>query len=116
MPTEDAPRPNVAQAISNVAAAISARAGRGPSHTRTEYVGDVVTIVMRCPLSEGEQTLVDSGHASEVKGFRDAFQRTTLPLMTEEVARLTDRTVSASMSSNHLVPALASEVFVLEAR
>lgn len=54
----------------------------------------------RCP--EGEQALVTAGLGEEVLRFRAAFQEVP-------------RRVTAFMSANHLDPALAAEVFVLQA-
>lgn len=116
MSAEDQTKPSTAQAISNgVAGVYAAQAGRGPSYTRTEYAGDVVTVIMQRPLTQGEQTLVAAEHGAEVLRVRNLLQEALRLPMIEQVERLTGRTVSAFMSANHLEPALAAEIFVLEA-
>lgn len=107
----------MAQSVSNaVAAVVAEHAAPGPSHTRTEISGDVITVVMQRSLSRAEQTLSAAGRGDDVLRFRASLQAVTGDRMRSEVERITGRKVAAFMSNNHIDPDLAVEIFVLEAR
>jgi uncharacterized protein YbcI len=88
--------------------------GRGPTKARTTINEDHVTIVLADTLTRGEQTLVDSGDEARVLDLRAAFQEAMRAELVGLVERVVGRKVAAFMSTNHIDPDLAVEVFVLE--
>lgn len=88
--------------------------GRGPTKARTTINEDHVTIILRDTLTRGERTLVDNGEEAQVLDLRYSFQEAMREDLVELVERLAGRSVIAFMSTNHIDPDLAVEVFVLE--
>jgi uncharacterized protein YbcI len=88
--------------------------GRGPTRARTTIGSDMIVCVMGATLTKGEQTLVRDGKADVVLHSRRAFQDTMREEATAAVEEISGRQVVAFMSSNHIDPDLAVEVFVLE--
>jgi uncharacterized protein YbcI len=102
-------------AISEVVVRLMAqRTGRGPTKARTTIDRDVIVVVLQNSLTSGEQFLVDRDHAEQVLDLRRAYQAAMRTDCVAAVEALTDRTVTAFMSANHIEPDLAAEVFVLE--
>jgi uncharacterized protein YbcI len=102
-------------AISEVVVRLMAqRTGRGPTKARTTIDRDVIVVVLQNSLTSGEQFLVDSDHSEQVLDMRRAYQAAMRTDCVAAVEALTDRTVTAFMSANHIEPDLAAEVFVLE--
>jgi uncharacterized protein YbcI len=90
------------------------RTGRGPTKARTTIDRDVIVVVLQNSLTSGEQFLVDRDHSEQVLDTRRAYQAAIRTDCVAAVEALTDRTVTAFMSANHIEPDLAAEVFVLE--
>ena len=88
--------------------------GRGPTKARTTIDRDVIVVVLQNSLTSGEQFLVDRDHSEQVLDMRRAYQAAMRTDCVAAVEALTDRTVTAFMSANHIKPDLAAEVFVLE--
>lgn len=88
--------------------------GRGPMRARTYLEDDLVTVVLRDTMTGPERRLIDAGEAGIVLELRHKFQMTMRDACVESVEKLTGRTVDAFMSSNHIDPDVAVEVFVLE--
>ncbi len=88
--------------------------GRGPTRARTTIGEDVIVCVLGATLTKGEQTLAQSGRSELVlesrRAFQDAFQADAI----NAVQEISHRRVVAFMSSNHINPDLAVEVFVLD--
>jgi uncharacterized protein YbcI len=88
--------------------------GRGPTKVRSVIDHDSVTILLADTLTPGERRLADNGKADTVLATRHEFQR----LMRDDLVKLVedalDRKVIAFMSTNHIDPDMAVEVFVLE--
>jgi uncharacterized protein YbcI len=102
-------------AISEVVVRLMAqRTGRGPTKARTTIDRDVIVVVLQNSLTSGEQFLVDRDHSEQVLDMRRAYQDAMRTDCIAAVEALTDRTVTAFMSANHIEPDLAAEVFVLE--
>jgi uncharacterized protein YbcI len=87
--------------------------GRGPTSARTTINHDSVLIVLRDTLTKGEQKLVESGKANRVIEVRHDFQMVMQDELVGAVEDTLDRRVIAFMSTNHVDPDLAAEVFVL---
>ncbi len=88
-------------------------AGRGPTSSRTTLGRDLVVCVMGAALTKGEQSLVRHGKRETVIETRRAFQETMRADAIRVVEDLTGRDVAAFLSTNHLDPDLAVEIFVL---
>ena len=88
--------------------------GRGPTKARSVIDHNSVTILLGDTLTPGERRLAESGRAEHVLNNRHVFQR----LMRDDLVKLVedtlDRKVIAFMSTNHIDPDIAVEVFVLE--
>ncbi len=88
--------------------------GRGPTTARTTIDENLIVCVMGATLTKGEQTLVGDGKAEVVLHSRRAFQDTIQAEAISVVQELSGRRVVAFMSTNHIDPDLAVEVFILE--
>jgi uncharacterized protein YbcI len=88
--------------------------GRGPTGARTTINHDSVMIVLRDTLTKGERILVENGKADRVIEVRHDFQLVMKDDLVGAVEDTLDRKVIAFMSTNHVDPDLAVEVFVLE--
>jgi uncharacterized protein YbcI len=88
--------------------------GRGPTMARSVIDHNSVMILMGDTLTPGERRLADAGRAEHVLNNRHELQR----LMRDDLVKLVedalDRKVIAFMSTNHIDPDMAVEVFVLE--
>jgi uncharacterized protein YbcI len=108
-------RGSVSAGISNaIVRLMSEYTGRGPTKARTAINRDVVTVVLQNTLTKAERSLVAAGKTDLVLNMRQEFQRTMRDDMVGAVQMLTERTVIAFMSDNHIDPDMAVEVFVLE--
>jgi uncharacterized protein YbcI len=90
--------------------------GRGPTKARTTLDRDLVMVVLQDTLSKGEQFLVDNDQREQVLEMRRSYQTAMEVDCRAAVERLTGRTVVAFMSTNHIAPDVAAEIFVLAPR
>lgn len=105
----------LAAAISNVMVQLLHRyTGRGPVRARTTIGEDLIVCVMGATLTKAELSLVANGKHDVVLQGRRAFQDMIQADAEDLVYELTGRRVSAFMSTNHIEPDLAVEIFVLE--
>jgi uncharacterized protein YbcI len=88
--------------------------GRGPTKARTVIDHNSVTIFLTDTLTPGERRLADGGRAEHVLNNRHEFQRLMRDDLVKVVEDALDRKVIAFMSTNHIDPDMAVEVFVLE--
>jgi uncharacterized protein YbcI len=108
-------RGSTASAISNhVVRLLADYTGRGPTRAKTVISGDLVTVVLADTMTKGERSLAQDGKADLVLQVRHEFQRTMREDLVAGVEMLLERKVIAFMSSNHIDPDMAVEVFVLE--
>jgi uncharacterized protein YbcI len=102
-------------AISNsVVRLFSEHTGRGPTKARTTVEGELVVVILRESMTQGERALVHRGKHAEVMQLRRAFQDTMSEDLVAVVERLTQRNVQAFMSANHIDPDAAAEIFLLD--
>ena len=87
--------------------------GRGPTRAKSHITDDLVTVVLQDTLTTGERNLVEHGQAESVLNTRQLYQQAMRADLIEAVERLSQRTVIAFMSSNHIEPDVAIETFVL---
>jgi uncharacterized protein YbcI len=103
-------------AISNVMVSLmSEYTGRGPTKAHTTIRDNVVVVLLQDTLTAGERALVGRGRAEKVLDLRSEYQAAMRDDATAAIARLTRRSVTAFMSTNHIDPDLATEIFVLGA-
>lgn len=88
--------------------------GRGPTRARTTLNGTLVAVILEDTLTKGERTLVATGHADTVIDMRYRFQQAMRDDATRAIEELTERSVVAFLSSNHIDPDLAAEIFILD--
>ncbi len=104
-----------AAAISNlVVRLVREYTGRGPTQAKTHFSEDLVTVVLKDTLTEGERSLVRDGQMTLVLETRKAYQRTMREDLVAAVETITGREVAAFLSDNHIDPDVAVESFVLK--
>ncbi len=105
----------VSAALSNAIVALFAEyTGRGATQSRTYVHENLIVTVLHDSMTKGERSLVRDGKEEAVLAIRRTYQESMRVELIEIVERLTGRTVSAFMSSNHVNPDVAIESFVLE--
>ena len=88
--------------------------GKGPTKAKTHMVNDTVVCILRGGFTTVERTLVDTGEVESVYRMRSSFQKAMEDEFRHVVEEATGRKVIAYMSSIHVDPDLAVELFVLE--
>ena len=88
--------------------------GRGPTKARTTIRDNVVLVMLEHTLTKGEQSLVAKGRGDKVLGLRHEYQEAMRDESSVKIAELTGRNVVAMMSTNHIDPDLAAEIYVLD--
>lgn len=102
-------------AISDAMAGLLSRVtGRGATSSRTTIGTDLIVCVMGNALTAGEKSLVHNGRPDAVLSIRRAYQETIEQEAISVVEELSGRRVAAFMSTNHIDPDLAVEIFVLD--
>jgi uncharacterized protein YbcI len=99
-----------------VVALMSDYTGRGPTKAHTSIRNNVVVVMLEDTLTKGERALVVRGRSEKVLDLRGEFQAAMRDDAAAAVAQLTGRSVTAFMSTNHIDPDLAAEIFVLDGR
>jgi uncharacterized protein YbcI len=113
--SEHRARGSTSSAISNAAVRLLQEyTGRGPTRARTTINHDSVLILFGDALTKGEKKLAAVGDGALVLQMRHRFQEAMSEDLITLVETETERKVIAFMSSNHLDPDMAAEVFVLE--
>jgi uncharacterized protein YbcI len=88
--------------------------GRGPTLARSQWSGDVVTVVLEDTLTPAERNLVKMAAHARLRDQRTFFQYASVREFCEPVERLTGRTVRAFVSGiDTQVEGLSVETFVL---
>ena len=88
--------------------------GKGPTKAKTHMLDDTVVCILRGGFTTVERTLLDVGQVESVYQMRRSFQQAMEADFRRVVEEATGRKVIAYMSSIHVEPDLAVEVFVLE--
>jgi uncharacterized protein YbcI len=106
--------PSLHDAISRtIVRLLAERTGRGPTKARTTIDRDLIVVLLQHTLTPGERFLADSDRAGQVLDMRAAYQDAMRTDCITAIEALTDRTVAAFMSANHIDPDMAAEIFVL---
>jgi uncharacterized protein YbcI len=88
--------------------------GKGPTKAKTHLLNDTVVCILRGGFTTVEQTLVETGEVDAVYQMRRSFQSAMEQEFRRVVEEATGREVIAYMSSIHVDPDLAVELFVLK--
>jgi len=88
--------------------------GKGPTKAKTHMVDDAVLCILRGGFTTIERTLIESGDRDPVLHMRRSFQQAMEDEFRRVVEDATGRTVIAYMSTVHVNPDLAAELFILE--
>jgi uncharacterized protein YbcI len=88
--------------------------GKGPTKAKTHMVNDTVVAILRDGFTTVERTLVETGQVESVYQMRRSFQQSMEDEFRRVIEEATGRKVIAYMSSIHVDPDLAVEIFVLE--
>jgi uncharacterized protein YbcI len=88
--------------------------GKGPTKAKTHWVDDTVVCILRGGFTTVERTLIETGEVESVYQMRRSFQQAMEDEFRRVVQGATGREVIAYMSSIHVDPDLAVELFVLE--
>jgi uncharacterized protein YbcI len=88
--------------------------GRGPTKAQAFYRGSVIVVVLSDTLTRAERSLASAGRIDAVLEVRSAFQEAMRDDLAAAVEQLTGCRVIAFMSTNHVDPDLAAELFVLD--
>lgn len=104
------------EAISRAITALYAdHYGHDRATARTFINDKIVVCVLERIFTDGEAKLVEQGSESAVIDGRVAFQTETEDEFTAAIERLTSRQVVAFLSANQTHPAVACELFFLDA-
>ncbi len=89
--------------------------GRGAGNVKTVIQKGFVATFLEDIYTPFEKTLIAGGHEQLVIDSRFAFQQMMRANYIAIVEKATGRKVRAFLSQNHIDPAIATEIFVLEA-
>ncbi len=87
--------------------------GRGPTRARTTIARDHVLVMLHDSLTTADRNLAAAGHEEDVHAIRHAIQEIMRPEAVRLIEETLGRKVVAFLSSNHLDPDIAAELFVL---
>ena len=100
--------------ISNAAVALHRdHFGRGPGAAKSHVTDDVVICVLTDVFTPVERTLIDAGEADHVRKTRAIHQVALEEAYKRRMAEVIGRPVTAYMSTIHIDPDIAVEVFML---
>jgi uncharacterized protein YbcI len=88
--------------------------GKGPTKAKTHMVDDTVVCILRGGFTTVERTLIETGEIESVYQMRRSFQQAMEDEFRRVIEGATGRRMIAYMSSIHVDPDLAVELFVLE--
>ena len=88
--------------------------GRGAGNVKTVIQKGFVITFLEDIYTPSEKTLIAGGHDKLVMEARFAFQQMMRDTYVGIIERVTGRKVRAFLSQNHIDPAIAAEIFVLE--
>lgn len=106
---------SLAAAISNAVVRITAECtGRGPTKARTSIRDDLIVVLMQETLTKGERSLHNAGDCELVLQTRAGYQNAMRRDLIVAIETLSERTVIAFMSANHIDPDMGAAMFVLQ--
>ena len=100
--------------ISNTAVALHREHfGRGPGAAKTHVSDNLVVCILSDVFTPVERTLIDAGQESRVRETRAAHRSATEDVYKERMEAVLGRSIEAHLSSIHVDPDVAVDVFVL---
>src|SRR3954454_8644972 len=87
---------------------------RGPTKAHAFYHDNIVVVVLEDVLTRSERSVAAAGGTDAVLGFKRAGQDFVRPYLRSAIERLTGIKVRAFISTNHVDPDLAAELFILD--
>jgi uncharacterized protein YbcI len=110
---ESAARPALTE-ISNAAVALHREHfGRGPGAAKTHIGDNLVVCILTDVFTPVERTLIDAGQEARVRETRAAHRAATEDVYKDRMEAVLGRKVEAHLSSIHVDPDVAVDVFVL---
>ncbi|HWH21541.1 MAG TPA: Na-translocating system protein MpsC family protein [Solirubrobacterales bacterium] len=110
---QSASRPALTE-ISNTAVALHREHfGRGPGAAKTHVNDNLVVCVLTDVFTPVERTLIEAGQEERVRETRAAHRAATEDVYKERMEAVLGRKVEAHLSSVHVDPDVAVDVFVL---
>jgi uncharacterized protein YbcI len=110
---QNAARPALTE-ISNAAVALHREHfGRGPGAAKTHFSDNLVVCILTDVFTPVERTLIDAGQEARVRDTRAAHRAATEDVYKERMEAVLDRQVEAHLSSIHVDPDVAVDIFVL---
>ncbi|HEY2477748.1 MAG TPA: Na-translocating system protein MpsC family protein [Solirubrobacterales bacterium] len=108
-----AARPQLTE-ISNAAVALHREHfGRGPGAAKTHLSDNLVVCVLTDVFTPLERTLIDAGQEGRVRETRAAHHAATEGVYKGRMEEVLGRPVEAHMSTIHVAPDVAVDIFVL---
>ena len=86
----------------------------GPSKAHAFYHDNIIVVVLEDALTRGQRNVAAAGGTDAVLGYKQATQDFVRPYLRSTIERLTGNKVRAFMSTNHVDPGVAVELFVLD--
>ena len=100
--------------ISNTAVALHREHfGRGPGAAKTHVTDNLVVCILTDVFTPVERTLIDAGQEERVRDTRAAHRAATESIYKARMEAVLGRQVEAHLSSVHVDPDVAVDVFVL---
>ncbi len=88
--------------------------GKGPTQAKSYMLDDMLIIVMRGGMTAAEKTMLEFGHADQVREFRQLFENSMTERLTGTMEELTGRKVATYQSQVMFDPDVVVEIFVFE--
>ncbi|MCW2980307.1 MAG: hypothetical protein JWO14_2034 [Solirubrobacterales bacterium] len=88
--------------------------GRGPSKAKSYLVDDLLFVVMRDGMTEGEKTMLQADEADAVRAFRQRFENIMTERLVGTIEQLTERKVTTYQSQVLFDPHVIVEIFVFD--
>lgn len=110
---QNASRPALTE-ISNTAVALHREHfGRGPGAAKTHIADNLVVCILTDVFTPVERTLIEAGQEERVRETRAAHRAATEDVYKQRMEAVLGRKVEAHLSSVHVDPDVAVDVFVL---
>lgn len=110
---QNASRPALTQ-ISNTAVALHREHfGRGPGAAKTHVADNLVVCILTDVFTPVERTLIEAGQEERVRETRAAHRAATEDVYKQRMETVLGRKVEAHLSSVHVDPDVAVDIFVL---
>ncbi len=88
--------------------------GKGPTKAKSYMLDDMLIIVMRGGMTAAEKTMLEFGHADQVRQFRQLFENSMTERLTDRIEELTGREVATYQSQVMFDPDVVVEMFVFD--